>query len=83
MSYPFPPDVAALIRQQMATGRFASEDQVLREALERLNNDDREEEEDVQAVLEAIEELEQGDEGMELDEAFEEIRLAVEKRLKT
>jgi Arc/MetJ-type ribon-helix-helix transcriptional regulator len=33
MSYPFPPDVAHLVQQVMATGNFGSEDEVLRAAL--------------------------------------------------
>jgi Arc/MetJ-type ribon-helix-helix transcriptional regulator len=34
MSYAFPPDVADLVQQAMATGNFASEDDVLRAALQ-------------------------------------------------
>ncbi len=33
MSYQFPPDVEKLVRDHMATGAYASEDEVLREAL--------------------------------------------------
>ena len=33
MSYAFPPDVAKLIQEQMATGSYSSEDDVLRVAL--------------------------------------------------
>lgn len=77
------PDVETLIRTLMATGRYGSEDEILHEALERLNDETDSDGEDLQAVLEAIEELEQGDNGMELDAAFEEVRQAVEKRLKT
>jgi Arc/MetJ-type ribon-helix-helix transcriptional regulator len=75
-------DVESLIRTLMATGKYQSEDDLLHEALERLNDETDSEGEDLRAVREAIEELEHGDEGMELDAAFEEIREAVEKRLK-
>lgn len=33
MAYQFPPDVEKLVRDHMATGGYASEDEVLREAL--------------------------------------------------
>jgi Arc/MetJ-type ribon-helix-helix transcriptional regulator len=75
------PNVESLIRTLMATGRYRSEDDLLHVALERLN-DETDAGEDLQAVREAIEELEQGDEGMALDAAFDEVRKAVEKRLK-
>jgi Arc/MetJ-type ribon-helix-helix transcriptional regulator len=74
-------DVESLIRTLMATGKYRSEDELLREALERLNVE-TDSGDDLQAVREAIEELQQGDEGMELDAAFEVVREAVEKRLK-
>jgi Arc/MetJ-type ribon-helix-helix transcriptional regulator len=70
MTYPFPPDVVALVQQQMATGRFASEDELLREALQALLDAD----DDYTAIQEALDELEQGDEGLPIDEAFEQIK---------
>jgi Arc/MetJ-type ribon-helix-helix transcriptional regulator len=36
MAYQFPPDVEKLIRDHMATGGYASEDEVLRDALQTL-----------------------------------------------
>lgn len=36
MTYPFPNDIQELVQQQLASGRFDSEDEVLREALQRL-----------------------------------------------
>ncbi|REK07509.1 MAG: hypothetical protein DWQ37_21510 [Planctomycetota bacterium] len=36
MTYSFPPDVARLVSEQLSTGQFASEDEVLREALQAL-----------------------------------------------
>ena len=36
MTYPFPPDVQQLVREQMALGSFSSEDELLRAALHAL-----------------------------------------------
>ena len=36
MTYRFPGDIAKLLREQMATGRYACEDDILREALRAL-----------------------------------------------
>jgi Arc/MetJ-type ribon-helix-helix transcriptional regulator len=76
-------DVESLIRMLMATGRYQSEDDLLHEALERLSDETDSDGDDLQAVRDAIEELQQGDQGMELDAAFDEVREAVEKRLKS
>jgi hypothetical protein len=65
----------------MATGKYDSGDDLLFVALDRLNDESNDDHEDLKAVLEAIHELDEGDKGMDLDEAFEEVRLAVEKRL--
>ncbi len=37
MSYQFPPDVDELVRKQMETGDYGTEDDVLREALRSLS----------------------------------------------
>jgi putative addiction module CopG family antidote len=70
MSYAFPQDVQDLIAQQMASGRYSSEDDVLRDALVSLSQS----QEDLDAVLEAVAELEAGDPGVPLGEAFNIIR---------
>ena len=70
MAYQFPPDVDELVKERMASGKYASEDELLREALQALS----EAEEDLDAVREALTELEAGDEGVALDEAVESIR---------
>ena len=70
MPYSFPVDVQQLIQEQMASGKFASEDDLLREALSALC----EEEADLAAIREALDELADGDEGLPLDEAFDTIR---------
>jgi len=38
MAYQFPPDVEELVRKQMQSGAFASEDDLLREALRTFNH---------------------------------------------
>ena len=63
MLYSFPPDVQQLVRERMATGRYASEDDLLREALHALSA----EEEGLRAIQEAVAELQAGDEGTALD----------------
>ncbi len=54
----------------MASGHYASEDDVLREALQALV----EEEADIQAIRQAVAEMDAGDERVPLDEALESIR---------
>jgi putative addiction module CopG family antidote len=70
MSYPFPPDLVELVAERMSTGAYGSEDDLLRDALRALS----EEEEDLLAVREAITEMEAGDPGIPLAEAFQAIR---------
>jgi Arc/MetJ-type ribon-helix-helix transcriptional regulator len=70
MSYPFPPDIAALVEQQMATGRYRSEDDLLRDALERLTEETLADDQDWEAVLEGLEEVDRGERGMSVDETF-------------
>jgi Arc/MetJ-type ribon-helix-helix transcriptional regulator len=70
MSYPFPPDIAALIQQQMTSGNYGSQDQVLRVALEQLAAQD----EEVRAIQQSIDLLEAGDQGILLDEAIAKLR---------
>jgi len=67
MGYAFAPDVKRLVDQRMATGQYASEDELLQEAL-------AEESEELAAIQEAIDELEAGDPGVLLAEAFEAVR---------
>ncbi len=70
MSYAFPPDVRQHVQARMASGRYASEDDVLREAFEALTW----EEQEFQAVMEAVNALEEGDDGIPLAIAFEQLR---------
>jgi len=66
MSHSISDDIARLIHERMATGRYASEDELLREALAALSV----EEDDLQAIQAAIDELQAGDSGVPLAEAI-------------
>lgn len=57
MSYPFPPDLRDLVHHAMSTGGFASEDELLRDALSawQRRNDD------LTAIREGIAEMEAGE----------------------
>ena len=70
MHYAFPPDVQQLIAGRLASGRYANEDDVLRDALQALEEID----DDATAVQAAIDEWQSGDEGLPLDDAFERVR---------
>jgi putative addiction module CopG family antidote len=70
MPYPFPPDLQTLVVEQMASGKYASEDELLRSALRAL----AEEEQDLDAVRESLAEWRAGDPGAPVQEAFDSIR---------
>ena len=70
MPYHFPPDVEKLVADRMASGNYETEDDVLRDALQAL----AEEESDLEALREAIAALKNGDDGAPLDEAIATIR---------
>lgn len=65
-----PPDLQQDITAWVASGQYASEEDVLRDALRALAN----EQNDFEAVRQAIEEVEAGNPGMPVREAFEELR---------
>ena len=56
MPYQFPADVDALLRQQIGTGYYDSEDDVLRKALQALCLQDQE----VAAIQEGIDDMQAG-----------------------
>ena len=66
MGYSFPPDIQQAVGARMASGQYTSEDDLLRDALRALE----EQEEDLAAVKEALAEWCAGDEGVPLDDAF-------------
>lgn len=70
MAYAFPPEVRQLVESAMATGRYPTEDDLLRDALDSLSAESAE----LQAIEAAINEWRHGDEGVPLDDAFETIR---------
>ena len=70
MPYQFPLDLQDLVGEQMQLGEYSSEDDVLRDALRAL----AEEREDLAAIREAITEWRAGDDGLEVSEAFAQVR---------
>jgi Arc/MetJ-type ribon-helix-helix transcriptional regulator len=70
MAYQFPGDVQDQLRQCMATGQYATEDDVLREAFRALKIQD----DDVAAVNDAIADMEAGDRGKPFDDFADEFR---------
>ena len=70
MAFPFPPDLRQFVRDRMASGKYASEEELLRDAFLAL----AEEEEDVAAVREAVAQWQAGDPGIPLDDAVETVR---------
>ena len=70
MSYQFPPDVDEQVKKQMATGEYASEDDVLREALRTLNQQRN----DWEAIQAGLKTLDDGNTGVSLDDAFRQVR---------
>ena len=77
MAYSFPSELQHLVNQQMATGHYNSEDDLLREALLALEEDDS----DLIALREAVADYEAGDRGMPLDEVFSKIDERIQSRL--
>jgi len=70
MPYSFPADVKELVCAHMSSGKYASEDELLRAALQALT----EEEEDLAAIRESIGDWLAGDPGVPLESAFASIR---------
>jgi Arc/MetJ-type ribon-helix-helix transcriptional regulator len=70
MTRNLPADVETLIREHMATGRYPTEGDLLREALVRLNEDTAVEDEDMVAILEGLEDVNRGEPGMSVEETF-------------
>ena len=62
-----PADIERLVEDRIATGAYGSADEVLRAALEALQQSDA----DLAKIEEAIDEWRAGDEGLPLNEAFQ------------
>ena len=69
-----PDDVQAAIDAKVASGQYADEESVLREAMASLDDFD----ENVAKVQQGIETWQAGDEGIPIDAAFEMVRREVE-----
>lgn len=70
MPYQFPSDLQEMIAARLARGEYQSEDDVLRSALQALEQS----EDDLAAVQEAIASWRAGDEGVPLAEVFQAVR---------
>jgi putative addiction module CopG family antidote len=70
MPYSFPDDVQALMGEQLASGKYNCEDEVLRAALQAL----AEEDEDFEAVQKALAGWRGGEQGISVVETFEMLR---------
>jgi Arc/MetJ-type ribon-helix-helix transcriptional regulator len=62
--------VHRLIRERMASGKYASEEELLRQAFEALDSQDEED----RAIQVGLDSLDAGNPGTPLEEAFERIR---------
>lgn len=71
MTYPFPTDIQEFVSEKMATGIYANEEELFRDAFRALG----EEQDDLVAIREAIDDLASGDPGLPLDEAFDRVKL--------
>jgi len=74
MTYAFPPDIRQLVDDALATGHYASEDDVLRDALGATVEQSDDGLDDLTALQEAIDEWQAGDPGIPLKQAFDDIR---------
>lgn len=70
MRYRFPRDLAEQLKERLATGRYAGEDDVLRHAFAALKR----QENDAAAVQLALDDLAAGDEGEPIDAFIDEFR---------
>jgi Arc/MetJ-type ribon-helix-helix transcriptional regulator len=70
MTQQFSPTVEQLIRDKMASGRYGSEEELLVEALQALDDSDA----DLKAIEEGLASVDRGEEGTPLDEAFDRLR---------
>ena len=70
MTYQFPPNIERLVKEQMASGDYESEDDLLADALRALATRN----EELVAVNDAIRDMEAGDAGRPLTEVADEIR---------
>ena len=70
MAHQFSPAVEQLIQERMASGQYASEEDLLLCALHSLADS----EEELRAIREGLESVDRSDEGAPLDDAFGRLR---------
>ena len=76
MPYSFPPDLRQFVASRIASGQYADEDELLRDACRALS----EEEGELVAIQEAVDRYKDGERGVPLDEAIERVRQRAERR---
>lgn len=76
MAYTLSEEIARMVSDRMASGKYASEEALLREALEALAA----QEDDFEAIQQAIDEMAAGDAGVSLDDAIASIRQKHQQR---
>ena len=85
MSPSLPPDLSAFVNQSVATGKYATEDEVLIAGLRRLQDDERASEELRSKLQEGVDALDRGHyttvrSDAELEDFFQDIRrLGIER----
>jgi Arc/MetJ-type ribon-helix-helix transcriptional regulator len=70
MAHEFSETIERLISERMASGKYASEDDLMLDALSSLIED----EEEIRAIQEALDAIDDGEQGVPLDIAFERVR---------
>lgn len=70
MPYQLSPAIERLVRERMATGHYASEEEVLLEALQSLDDSDSES----RAIERGLQSVDNGEDGVSVDEAFARLR---------
>ncbi len=70
MPYQLSADIERIVEDRIATGAYSSPEEVLRAALEALQQSDAE----LAKIQEAVDEWQAGDEGLPLNEAFQLIQ---------
>jgi Arc/MetJ-type ribon-helix-helix transcriptional regulator len=66
----FSPMIERIVREKMATGKYATEDELLLDALQSLEAED----EELRAIQEGIDSVDRGEEGILLHDAFKQLR---------
>ena len=70
MTQQLPPILRQLIQDKMASGRYASEEELLVQALQALDEND----EELKAIEDGLSSIDRGEEGVSLDDAFDRLR---------